>query len=366
MLDRPVPLTKITLRMLIRAYLPVYLVLLVYYLAVLQVLGPFQTEITFDMASALPGLTMTLPPFLFLMLGLLYVRLFVLRGERTALESVRHWIAGTPWFELLVLRIPLGFAVIFALQRIFIAVKPQIPNLNPFAWDHFFIDLDRALFFGTDPWELTHALLPTGGATLFFDQIYQIWFFAMYAVAFFAVVMRHDSVERLAFLLSFALSWVIGGTILAAVFSSAGPVYVERLFGDATFVPLTDRLAAQDAIYNFPFLKTIEHLWQGQVDPEVPALGISAFPSMHLWISALIACFCYSVARWLGWVLIVFAGLILVGSVHLGWHYAVDGIGGIIGAWVLWIICLRFARWWMAEPGPLESRTSINQRARAA
>jgi hypothetical protein len=32
----------------------------------------------------------------------------------------------------------------------------------------------------------------------------------------------------------------------------------------------------------------------------------------------------------------VFAVLILLGSVHLGWHYAVDGYAGALGAALLW------------------------------
>ena len=39
--------------------------------------------------------------------------------------------------------------------------------------------------------------------------------------------------------------------------------------------------------------------------------------------------------------LIVYGAVILVGSVHLGWHYAVDGYAGIVMAMVAW---------WLAGP----------------
>ena len=42
-------------------------------------------------------------------------------------------------------------------------------------------------------------------------------------------------------------------------------------------------------------------------------------------------------SRWLGWVLTGFAGVVLVGSVHLGWHYAVDGYVSIAGTLAIWV-----------------------------
>ena len=44
-----------------------------------------------------------------------------------------------------------------------------------------------------------------------------------------------------------------------------------------------------------------------------------------------------------GW---TFFALILVGSVHLGWHYAIDGYLGMLGAWIIW----RAVGWWLKRP----------------
>ena len=59
-------------------------------------------------------------------------------------------------------------------------------------------------------------------------------------------------------------------------------------------------------------------------------------PSMHL--ASTFCCVLLGLAtrRWLGAVFGVFALLILVGSVHLGWHYAVDGYVAIIATCAIW------------------------------
>ena len=66
--------------------------------------------------------------------------------------------------------------------------------------------------------------------------------------------------------------------------------------------------------------------------------GIAAFPSIHVAMPALYALATHGRWRWVWW---GFTGLTLVGSVALGWHYAVDGYAGILLAWLMW----RVAGW---------------------
>jgi hypothetical protein len=64
--------------------------------------------------------------------------------------------------------------------------------------------------------------------------------------------------------------------------------------------------------------------------------GISAAPSMHVASTWLVARMLQRYGRIpaiLGW---SFFGVILVGSVHLGWHYALDGYIAILLAWLIW------------------------------
>ena len=73
--------------------------------------------------------------------------------------------------------------------------------------------------------------------------------------------------------------------------------------------------------------------------------GISAAPSMHVastWMIARMAQ-CYGLgAAIAGW---SFFGIIFVGSIYLGWHYAIDGYISIIS-----IVLRRLAGWWLNRP----------------
>ena len=63
-------------------------------------------------------------------------------------------------------------------------------------------------------------------------------------------------------------------------------------------------------------------------------------PSLHVATSVLFILLARAWGqRWFLWFTVPFAGLILIGSIVLGWHYAVDGYAG----GVLAVIC-----WWFA------------------
>ena len=85
-------------------------------------------------------------------------------------------------------------------------------------------------------------------------------------------------------------------------------------------------------------------LWDSYVNNKDP-LGISAFPSMHNAMATIFALVTWRTNRKLGIAFVIFAALILIGSVQLGWHYAVDGYGAIAIALVCWWIGGVVARW---------------------
>jgi hypothetical protein len=57
---------------------------------------------------------------------------------------------------------------------------------------------------------------------------------------------------------------------------------------------------------------------------------------MHVALATLFALVCWRTRRWLGIIMSIYVLVILVGSVHLAWHYAVDGYVSIAGMILIW------------------------------
>jgi len=221
--------------------------------------------------------------------------------------------------------------------------KELVAVVQPFGWDLAFAELDRLVHFGMDPYRL---LLPVFGsplATSALNAVYHAWFFLIYFVVFVACFAQRGHKPSTAFLIALTLTFAIGGNVMAMVFSSAGPVYFERLGLGDDFVPLMTHLINVAEISPVWALQVQEDLWAGYINDGVLA-GISAMPSMHVATALLMALYAWTHARWAGYVMALFAILIMLGSVHLGWHYAVDGYVGALIAWGAWRIGLVVAR----------------------
>lgn len=343
MSDRSIPLVG----RLWRAYLPLALVWALYHALALTVLDRVTTPIDYDILNFLPGFLPALPFFGIGVVFFVYFRLFVFHGGERAGARLRLWLTATPWAEVIALRFLPGMFYVFLIQRVYISLKASIPAIVPYSWDLTFAAWDRALLFGHDAWEVTHALLPSPYAAQVVDELYMLWIYVLFAGVFVAALQPLGDRRRMAYFLATGLCWAVAGSLMAIVFSSAGPVYVERLFGDPVYAGLTDRLARIDRTHPVAALVTMDKLWQGYSGAAgVTAMGISAFPSMHLCMAALNTVYAFRFGRAWGWAMVVFTAAMLVGSVHLGWHYLVDGLAGIPLALVFWAISWRLAGAW--------------------
>ena len=74
-------------------------------------------------------------------------------------------------------------------------------------------------------------------------------------------------------------------------------------------------------------------------------------PSIHNALSTLFICFVVSLRPRLIWAMLPYGMLILIGSVHLGWHYLVDSLAGIALAVGLWWELPR-SRGWSGSVAP--------------
>lgn len=218
----------------------------------------------------------------------------------------------------------------------FIAFKRSIPLLRPFSFDPALAAVDHALHLGNDPWTLLHPLLGHAGVTAAIQVVYVPGWFGLLFVS--TVVMAWHPDRRLSarFFIASVMQWIVAGTLLAALFSSAGPCYFEAVTGSDRFAPLMQYLQTVGAPFG-PTAPEIQHaLWSDHADGALDGYGVSAMPSMHVATAALLALLGWRLHRGLGTALGVFAAVILVGSVHLGWHYALDGyvaIAATLGIW---------------------------------
>jgi PAP2 superfamily len=153
---------------------------------------------------------------------------------------------------------------------------------------------------------------------------------------------------RMQFFLSLVLLWALLGNLTATAFSSAGPCYYGRVTGlPDPFAPLMDYLRGANEVASVTALLIQDHLWQTYVDPSAGMwFGISAMPSLHVAVVFCYALLGFAINRRLGLALGLFTAIMLIGSVHLGWHYAIDGYAGILGTYVIW----RGVGWFLGRP----------------
>jgi len=244
------------------------------------------------------------------------------------------------------------FLSIGPLMHSFNAWKMSIPLIEPFSWDVRFMEWDRWLHGGIHPFALLQPILGIPRITAFIDAVYYSW----YHVVWLSVIWQawHGSRRshvRSQFLLSFALCWILLGAVVATCLSSAGPAFYGDVVGSVDpFIPLMTYLRDVDANYGLHAIGLQELLWSVHVDPERAGLAISAMPSLHVAVATLLVAMGFSVDRWLGWVYSLYALLILIGSIHLGWHYALDGYVAAFLAFVIWEGSGRIVRWWRSRP----------------
>ena len=223
------------------------------------------------------------------------------------------------------------FASITVFGGVFTSMKSMLTDIVPFFADPYLADLD-GLLHGQDPWLYTSAFMPRllmpalesfylGGGGL-------VLLGSMLAVLLVPALRN----VRAQFMWTYLIMWTVLGNIIALAVMSAGPIFYEQVTGDGRFAGLATYLAqnsGQEWVQQF--------LWKSYTGEQTTAgAGISAFPSLHVANAMLFVLLARHVHRWLMWIAVAFCAATLLGSVHLGWHYAVDGYFSIAATVLIW------------------------------
>ncbi len=276
----------------------------------------------------------------------LYVRAFYRRLKqgkslKEASEDVAQIVDSYLKSGRIVDSIPLFVAVMIIMTTIPV-MKSLIAYVHPYHLDIDFIKIDKWIHFGQYPQYLLAPIIEKLGLIGLLNYSYNFWLGVMLGGYWYAIFIDRNEHRRLTFLWCSLIAWFGMGWGLATSMSSVGPIF----FG-ATFPEIPDPYA--------PYIEylrgihesgtMISSLWVsdllGQMarDNNVIDLnGISAMPSMHVAIAALFAVYMWHVNKIWGVLYIVFAAIIMAGSIFLAWHYAIDGYFSIICVLCLWYV----------------------------
>ena len=232
----------------------------------------------------------------------------------------------------------LGVLFVAGSASLFLPLKFAIPKEIPF-W----LDVPLAAFerraFGTDPWAISQAIF--GAATPAIDLIYAVWL-PTQLVVMFSVMLRPPSPAKSRALTAYFLCWFVLGVAAAVAFSSVGPIFYDRLYGGSHFSGLGDALRTRGATFA---LTESDAMWVSYAKDR-PGLiaGISAMPSLHVAISFWMILAARSIAPRLTWLAVAYFLFVWIASVHLGWHYVLDGAFGALGVFGIWVVAQSLER----------------------
>jgi len=222
----------------------------------------------------------------------------------------------------------------------FSAAKQAIPILHPFTWDAYLSAWGSRLDGGHPLWQRLQPVLGKPEITAALDWFYHRAWTALLLAAFVWTALLRPSALRRRFLFSYALLFLIVGTLMALALASAGPPYYGFVSpGNDPYASLFVYLRSVDARSPLLSLRGEDALWFAyRHRVEAFGFGVSAMPSMHVASAALMALFGYSFSRRLGLLLTAVAVCTFAASISLGWHYALDGYVGAAIACVIWWI----------------------------
>jgi hypothetical protein len=224
---------------------------------------------------------------------------------------------------------PLVVGLLFVpFEVTFVSLKMAIGHVIGFPWDHALGRVDEVLHAGP-AWHLVWPIVSRRWLLEATSMVYQAYWTVVLFLVLLWLAWTRDRILRQRGLLTIILVWILGGTVCAWLFASAGPIFSSE--------PQYRALAEQFERIGFGFIELQRgHMAAQQAQIWGPYAGVSAFPSMHVGVAVALAIIVTARTRRLGAAVWIYAGFIQVWSVVLGWHYAIDGYAGALLAWGCW------------------------------
>ncbi len=215
--------------------------------------------------------------------------------------------------------------------------KSTIPKLVPFYADPAIADLEHRLFFGQFPHELFGWVYQYEYLIVFLDALYLGWTAIIVIFAFY-LSLKKDAKEQIRILYCYVFGLLVAGNIIALLFSSVGPVFHGSFFAgidayDALNLTLNDIHARTSGVWAVVLQGLLLDAYS---NADIPVSGISAMPSIHVYLAFLIA---ISFKKYGYTAFIIgfsYAILIFLGSFLLAWHYLLDGVVSIALVSIMW------------------------------
>lgn len=285
--------------------------------------------------------------------SIIYFFYLVIKKEKRPLERFKL-VLKTPFSNPLEsLNLLIILSLISVIFSIYTTIKLAIPKNIFFYLDPYLINLDRTIHFGIDPWKITHYLFSSPLFSAVINLFYNLWFFVCWIFLVVFSCLYNMKELRNTTLISFLLCWIINGSISATLLSSVGPCFYDLLYeGSHQFSELMQILNQQNMYLEKEgyflgvwSLNTQNMLWESYISQSSEfGSGISAMPSMHVSMATLMALATYSLKKWIGLVFWLYMIIIMIGSVHLGWHYALDGYVGALMTTGIWFSVAKLSK----------------------
>ena len=239
--------------------------------------------------------------------------------SRTTLQRVRR----ERWTRRRVAIVGSALASFYLTYLAYRNLKSLVPLLRPGdLFDRQLAEVDRALFGGQDPAALMHEALGTAVTTEVLSVVYVLFLLFVPLSIALALVFSPDLRRGLFYATAVSINWVLGA-VSYILLPSLGPIYATP--GEFADLPGT----AASELQRLLLSERLEFLR----DPAATdaAQSIAAFASLHVSIifTAAVAAHLLGLGRHLRIALWTLLALTTASTIHLGWHYVVDDLGGV-------------------------------------